>query len=166
MMTELASYPVPRDAFLAAMRDVANTVTVVTTDGPAGRYGATATAFASVSADPPTVLVCLNAAARIAQHVTRNRVFCVNVLPQGAAHIARRFAGADDADVADRFDGIACSGHVPHLEEAGAFVCDLMQAVPSGSHLILIGRVAAASPLGAKPLIYRDGAFGTVVQDD
>ena len=36
-----------RDAFLAAMRQVAATVTVVTTDGPDGRMGATVSAFTS-----------------------------------------------------------------------------------------------------------------------
>ena len=49
------------------MRQVAATVTVVTTDGPAGQAGATVSAFSSLSADPPSVLVCLKADTRIAQ---------------------------------------------------------------------------------------------------
>ena len=46
-----------RDDFLNGMRYVANSVTVVTTDGKAGISGATVSAFSSVSADPPMVLV-------------------------------------------------------------------------------------------------------------
>jgi flavin reductase (DIM6/NTAB) family NADH-FMN oxidoreductase RutF len=49
------------------MRRVASSVTVVTTDGAAGRFGTTVSAFSSVSADPPTVLVCLFAQSRIAK---------------------------------------------------------------------------------------------------
>ena len=47
-------------SFRAAMRRVASTVTVVTTGGPFSRHGMTATAVTSVSADPPSLLVCIN----------------------------------------------------------------------------------------------------------
>jgi len=66
------------------MRQVAATVTVVTTDGPSGQAGATVSAFTSLSADPPSVLVCLRADSRIARAVQDNGVFCVNVLPEDA----------------------------------------------------------------------------------
>ena len=62
---------------------------VVTTDGPGGRYGATVSAFSSVSADPPTILVCLKSESRIARAVAVNGTLCVNVLPQGGADIAK-----------------------------------------------------------------------------
>ena len=55
-----------RDAYVHAMRRVASSVAVVTTDGPAGCHGATVSAFSSVSADPPTILVCLRGGSRIA----------------------------------------------------------------------------------------------------
>ena len=55
-----------RTAFIHAMRGVAARVTVVTTNGKAGQRGATVSAFCSVSADPPTILVCLNKSSGIA----------------------------------------------------------------------------------------------------
>ena len=58
-----------RDNFLQAMRRVASSVTVVTTDGPHGRHGATVSAFCSVSADPPSVLICLRADSRIESRI-------------------------------------------------------------------------------------------------
>ena len=57
---------------------MAATVTVVTTDGPAGMAGATVSAFTSLSADPPSVLVCLKADSRIAQTVRDNGVGVAN----------------------------------------------------------------------------------------
>jgi flavin reductase len=101
---------VERKNFVRAMRSVANSVAVVTTDGPAGRHGATVTAFCSVSADPPSVLVCLRIESRIAQAVTRNSMFCVNVLKDSASNIADRFAGRSDATSMDRFEGVDVVG--------------------------------------------------------
>src|SRR6056297_3656043 len=85
-----------RQNFIDAMRQVASTVTVVTTDGPAGQAGATVSAFSSLSADPPSVLVCLKDDSRIAKAVRENGVFCVNVLPEDAVKTAQSFAGAYD----------------------------------------------------------------------
>ena len=64
-----------RQDFINAMRTVASSVSVVTTDGPVGRHGATVSAFCSVSADPPTLLVCLNSGSRIARTVAENGQF-------------------------------------------------------------------------------------------
>ena len=57
--------PVTKDAFRNAMSVLASAVNVVTTDGPAGRAGFTATAVCSVSDEPPSLLVCLNRSASV-----------------------------------------------------------------------------------------------------
>lgn len=151
-----------RSAFLRAMRRVASSVSVVTTDGPAGRHGATVSAFCSVSADPPTVLVCLNAASRIAATVRGNAVFAVNVLPEEATHLADRFAGRCGAE--DRFDGIDWrGGRVPQFPGATVLVCEVADAPLSGTHLVVLGRVVEAVEGAARPLAYHDGGFRRVV---
>ena len=48
-------YMVDRSLFIEAMRHVAQSVTVVTTQGDDGPTGATVSAFSSLSADPPSV---------------------------------------------------------------------------------------------------------------
>ncbi len=154
---------VPREKFISAMRGVASSVTVVTTDGEAGRFGATVSAFSSVSADPPTVLVCLFAESRIAKAVTANGRFCVNVLPENEPWIADRFAGRHDERVVDRFDGVACDGDAPVIVGATGFACDLQQSIRSGSHLILIGHVRDVVDAEAPPLTYRAGSYHRVV---
>lgn len=152
-----------RETFIRALRFVANSVTVVTTNGEAGRHGATVSAFCSVSADPPTVLVCLNATSKIGELVAQNKVFNVNVLPEGSEAIAKRFAGAEDASFDDRFEGIAITDDaVPALVDATVFQCRLQQLEQSGSHLIAIGRVEATMGGGKPPLTYFDGAYQTL----
>jgi flavin reductase (DIM6/NTAB) family NADH-FMN oxidoreductase RutF len=156
---------VARSDFITAMRRVASSVTVVTTDGTAGRHGATVSAFSSVSADPPTVLVCLHAKSRIAAAVEGNGRFCVNVLPDHSDSIADRFAGAHDREIADRFTGIPCQGAKgmpPQIEGATSFACTVDNVVQSGSHLVVFGRVEAVGQGGREPLTYLDGAYHRV----
>ncbi len=152
-----------RSAFIDAMRSVASSVTVVTTNGAAGRYGATVSAFCSVSADPPTILVCLNAESRIAQHVIENQNLNINVLPQNADHIAQRFAGAHDKDIEDRFDNIPLNtDDVPSISGATVLSCEVDQVIPSGSHQIVIGKVMSVAKANNQPLTYYDGAYHQV----
>ena len=155
---------VARDDFLAAMRRVAATVTVVTTDGPAGLGGATVSAFTSLSADPPAVLVCLRADSRIARMVLGNRAFCVNVLPEDAAKVATAFAGPSPDDPAERFHGLEISdgAHGPMLPRATTFSCDLTEHVLHNTHAICIGAVRAISVAGEKPLTYLSGNYHRV----
>ena len=98
-----AHFDQQRTAFIHAMRGVAASITVVTTNGKAGRCEATVSAFCSVSADPPTILVCLNKSSGIGGVVAENGLFNVNILRNDQAMIARRFAGNDDGQVTDRF---------------------------------------------------------------
>ena len=156
----------PRDRFIEAMRRVAASVTVVTTDGEAGRHGATVSAFSSVSGDPPTVLVCLFADSRIARAVAANGRFCVNVLPESGPDLADRFAGRHDGWIADRFSGVDCHGApgvAPVIDGATGFSCDVQQCVRSGTHLVVIGHVRDVLDGRASPLAWREGSYHRVV---
>lgn len=155
---------VERDAFLAAMRQVASTVTVVTTDGAAGRAGATVSAFTSLSADPPSVLICLRSDSRIARTVIANGTFCVNVLPEDAVEVARAFAGPSPDNPEDRFAGLSFEADAqgPILPRATAFSCALTDRMIHGSHAICIGQVTRLSNAGARPLTYLSGDYHIV----
>ena len=161
-----ATAAVPKADFIRAMRMVASSVAVVTTDGSAGRHGATVSAFSSVSADPPTVLVCLRGESRISQAVAANRRLCVNVLSPDREDIANRFAGKDDDRLADRFSGIevyGCPGTPPEIDGATIFQADVDQIVTSGSHHIFICKVMTVREGLKKPLTYMDGSYHHVI---
>ena len=80
-------------AFREAMSRLGAAVHVITTAGPGGKAGATATAVCSVSDAPPTLLMCLNRRSQTNPVVVENGVFCVNTLGDGGAEIADIFAG-------------------------------------------------------------------------
>ena len=79
-------------------------VHVITTAGPGGKTGATATAVCSVSDAPPTLLMCLNRRSQTNPVVLENGVFCVNTLGAGEAEIADIFAGRTGVMGSDRFN--------------------------------------------------------------
>ena len=162
------STPVSREAFIAGMRDVSSSVTIVTTDGPAGRHGATVSAFCSVSADPPSVLICLNAESRVAHAVVENASFCVNIVPEGGLAVANRFAGADDREIADRFEGIALETGVagqPVLRGSTAFSCAVASVVQKGTHYVILGDVEAVRVSGGPPQTYWAGDYRMIARE-
>src|SRR5882762_10678748 len=73
--------------FREAMSRLGAAVHVVTTAGPGGKTGATATAVCSVSDAPPTLLMCLNRRSQTNPVVTENGVFCVNTLGDSGAQV-------------------------------------------------------------------------------
>jgi len=158
-----------RAEFLTAMRTVSNTVSVVTTDGKSGRHGATVSAFCSVSADPPTVLICLKSDSNIAKYVCENKSFCLNILPNTDEATAKRFAGGEDEQFPNRFEGIAIEETregPPIIHGATSFQCELKSAIDSGSHIICIGEVTSSNTSNAQPLVYHQGKYKNLVSKD
>lgn len=78
-------------AFRNAMSLLGAAVNIVTTDGPAGRHGITASAVCSVTDAPPTVLVCVNRTSSAHDQIVANGVLCVNVLGHEHEALARQF---------------------------------------------------------------------------
>lgn len=148
--------------FKAAMRQLAATVTLVTTCEDGQTHGMTATAVSSLSADPPSVLVCINRAARMHGPTERSRHFCLNLLSaqQGAlcdAFGARR--GPDRFEVGEWRVG---PHGLPYLVGAAATLfARVDEALTYGTHTIFIGRLEQVSvDHTADPLVYQDGAMG------
>ena len=165
-----------RQNFLGAMRHAACTVSVVTTNGPAGRFGLTVSAMSSVSADgpTPTLLVCINHSSASADALLANGVFCVNVLRDDQAYVSESFArrsppasGTDSAAAPDKF-AVAnwttlITGAPRIVDPLVAFDCRVQSVERVGTHFVVVGAVAGVfvSPSGGAPLIYANRAYGT-----
>ncbi|MDQ0513227.1 flavin reductase family protein [Ancylobacter amanitiformis] len=150
--------------FRAAMRELAAGVTIITAGREDGRRGLTATAVCSVSADPPTLLVCVNRSAEGHAAIRESGAFCVNVIAAEHQCLAERFAGRDGARGAERFEHgewRALATGAPVLADAvAAFDCQVIQAIDAGTHTVFLGAVTATtvSPQRAA-LLYRAGTF-------
>jgi flavin reductase len=131
--------------FRDGMAQVGAAVHVVTTDGPGGKAGFTATAVCSVSDAPPSVLVCLNRKSGSGPIMQKNRVYCVNTLSSDCEPVADVFAGRTGAIKDERFVtgmwSTLKTGAPVLLTAAVAFDCRLVEIRPVGSHNVIFGAV-------------------------
>ncbi len=81
--------------FRDGMARLGGAVTVVTTDGAAGRAGFTATAVCSVTDTPPTLLVCQNRTSWTHRFFAENKVLCVNLLTASQEEVSAIFAARE-----------------------------------------------------------------------
>ncbi|MCT7351579.1 flavin reductase family protein [Streptomyces sp. 15-116A] len=168
---------VSNDAFRAAMSRLASGVVLVTAKeppldpddprAPAGEdVGMTATAFMSVSLDPPLVLVSLREGSRMDELLDEQPLWAVSVLSESQRHIAGRFAMK--GRISDRllFEDISyVRGQYSGAPLVGGALatleCRTEQRVTAGDHTLVIGRVLAADVPSAEggPLTYFRGRY-------
>lgn len=152
------------DQFREAMSRLGAAVHIITTNGKAGKAGFTATAVASVSDAPPTVLVCLNRKSQITPIMRENKVFCVNTLASSDEDLANVFAGRKGHFMADRFafgEWTALETGAPALTNAiAALDCRVLEMKSVATHDIYFGEVAAVRLANAeKALVYHARAY-------
>jgi flavin reductase len=153
-----------REDFVDAMAAAVTGVTVVTTDGVAGRLGLTVSAMVSVSADPPLLLVSVRRHSILVPALIANRVFGVNVLSASQTEVADTFAGRGRApyDFAASGWETGAAG-VPLLRKAAArFECDVVKRIEAGSHTLLLGSVRTADRSGWPPLAYAERRYASM----
>lgn len=160
---------VSADLFKQALRLLPEPVAIVTTNHDGHKHGMTATAFASVSAEPPQVLVCVNQKATSWGLIRDSGKFAVNFLPTKRSDLAHHFSKTSDHkdDVFDPNLWKTLESGAPILNDAiAALDCALDQQQLSGTHLILVGRVVGIWLGGAADtLLYCAGAFGQFRKD-
>lgn len=142
------------------MRHFPTGVSVVTSFREGEPRGVTVSAFASVSADPPMVLICINREARSYLYISSSKVFCVNLLAGDQRRLAERFAGKLREN---QFEGVPYTtdktGAAVLRDTVAHFDCEVAEEHHAGSHSIFIGRVVSCSSRPGSPLGYYNGEF-------
>ena len=146
--------------FRHAMRHVPTGVTVVTSLREGEPRGITVNAFASVSLEPPSLLICINREARSYLFISTSRIFCVNVLAGDQRRLAEHFSGRvrdrQFAEIGYKTDATGA----PVLTDALAhFDCEVAHEYHFGSHSIMIGHVLSCEARPGSPLGYFNGGF-------
>ena len=155
----------PISDFADAMSALASGVVLVTGWVGDRPWGMTVTAFASVSAEPPTVLISLGSGTTSAGAISATLRFGVSILAEEQLAVARfgsepgaaKFLEAlvDPGD--GRSDSPVVAGALAHLD------CELSEAVQMADHTILFGRVRAAqASRSGTPLLYHRRAYRTL----
>jgi len=156
-----------RMRYREAMSRLGAAVNIITTVGPEGDAGFTASAVCSVTDDPPTLLVCVNRNASQHDAMKAAGFLCVNVLAHEHQELSPVFAGMGNIPMAERFALSSWRRLVtgaPVLESAAAsFDCRIEQITEVGTHSVMFCRVAAIH-LGtaSSGLIYHGRAYHKV----
>jgi flavin reductase (DIM6/NTAB) family NADH-FMN oxidoreductase RutF len=150
--------PVDAQDFKRALGQFASGVTVVTTRDRQGRpLGLTVSAFASVSLEPPLVLVSIDNRSDVHDGFEAAGLFAVSVLAEHQREVSQRFAfGTDkfDASLVLGAHGMyLVPGALAHIE------CRLSAAHPAGDHTIYVGEVLALAARPGRPLVYHGSRY-------
>ena len=123
-------------------------------DAAGAPHGLTVSSFASVSLDPPLILVCLGHEVSVIDHFRAAKHFGINVLTESQRDLSERFARKGE----DRFDGLewhAGTTGVPLLTGVlAALECRTSHRFTAGDHDIFVGEMLAARVADGEPLIY------------
>jgi len=153
---------IERQAFFEVMASFPSGVAVVTTlDEDDVPRGLTTTAVCSVSAHPPTILVCVDLASRTLAALRHRERFVVNFLGEGRSELGLLFASKAE----DKFAGLGwtpASSGSPKLDGVLAWIdCDIDAVHDAGDHEICVGRVRELTverEMG--PLLFFRGGYG------
>jgi flavin reductase (DIM6/NTAB) family NADH-FMN oxidoreductase RutF len=150
--------PISSEEYRNALRHFPAGVTIVTIRSGEEIHGLTVSAFASVSPEPPLVMVIIDHKHRAHELLQQaGAVFAVNILAQDQIEISNRFAWVKDED---RFEAGKWSTAVtgaPILLDALAWLdCTMHAHYPAGTHTIYVGEIQGSQVPRAEepPLIY------------
>jgi len=151
---------VTSEQFRDALRHFPAGVTIVTIKSPeeAAPHGLTVSAFASISPEPPMVMVAIDNRGKGHEMMEHDgAAFAVNILAQDQMELSNRFAWIKDQDrFAEGAWETAVTG-APILADALAWLdCKIYSRYRAGTHTIYIGHVVASGTPRADdaPLIY------------
>ncbi len=148
--------------FKLGMRTLTGAVNIITSAQSGRRYGMTATSVCSATAEPPTVLACINKLATTHGAVAKSKVFCVNVLRTEDWELSTIFSGGQSGDA--RFKSRnwtrLATGSPVLIDSLVSFDCRVVKKLAHGTHTIFLGQVEQIL-LGqkGKPLLYSDGQY-------
>lgn len=154
---------IDKELFRRVLSHFAAGVTVVTTvDRERRPHGLTATAFTSVSLEPPLVLVCVDKKAETYPQFEPAGIFAVNFLSLEQREISQRFAKHGG----DKFNGLGWRPGVlgaPLLDDTiGHVECRIRNWYEGGDHTIMVGEIESAAALDGEPLLHFRQAYRRV----
>lgn len=153
-----------RTDFRNAMAQVAAPVSVITTTVGGELFGATVSAFSSLSLHPPMVMVALDDRGSLVSQVVASGRFGLNILGAHQVRVAEIFAHHGDLT---RFTKVAWAmeAGLPRIIDAPSWLaCEVDRAIDGGDHTLFLGRVTHAQSNPSAPLNYHQRKYATVAE--
>ncbi len=154
---------VSKPDFVRAMRNVVSGVAIITTLYESRPWGMTVSAFTTVCAEPPMLMVCVNARTVLATVLHEDSSFGVNVLSQDQEFLSRACARPGTTKFLDRYLDLAAddssSGGLLLPASVAAFDCVVTNSRTVGTHLVVMGAVRKVITSDRAPLLYGSGNY-------
>jgi flavin reductase (DIM6/NTAB) family NADH-FMN oxidoreductase RutF len=154
--------PVDAGQFKAGMRTLAGAVNIITSAHAGHRYGMTATAVCSTTAEPPTVLVCINKLANTHGAVVKAKAFALNVLRAEDWELSTTFSGAQSGEARFKSGNWTrlATGSPVLIDALVSFDCRVVRKIAHSTHTIFLGQVEQKQfGQKGKPLLYSEGQY-------
>lgn len=152
------------EEFRAGLARWASGVTIVTARAGERVHGMTVSAFASVSLDPPLVLVCADKGSNTLGLIEEGQCFAANILAAGQEDLSNKFASKKQEW--ERFVGLETEtgttgspllpGCVAHID------CRVQDTHDAGDHVIYVGLVEEIRTHGGEPLLFYRGRYAAL----
>ena len=155
---DASSAGVVGDDFRDTLAGVPAPVTIVTTSSTEGPHGTTVSAFSSLSADPPLVLVALDRKSDLLNLLPQTGKFAVNLLAGDQEDLGLTCAKKGSG----KFDKVPWHEDrgLPRIDGAAAWLaCDIQEFLPGGDHVIVVGLVTACESEKDEALVYHRRRF-------
>ncbi|MGH2537153.1 MAG: flavin reductase family protein [Candidatus Promineifilaceae bacterium] len=155
--------PISAEAYRDSLRHFPAGVSVVTIHSQGVVHGLTVSAFASVSPDPPLIMIIIDhqhSAYLLLQE--EGASFAVNILGADQMELSNRFAWVKDEDRFEEGEWVTALTGAPILVNALAWLdCTVRSRHVAGSHTIYVGEVQASGVPrpGEPPLVYWNRAY-------
>lgn len=160
--------PISSEAFRDALRHFPAGVTIVTIKSGETIHGLTVSAFASISPEPPLIMVAIDHRHSAYELLEQEgAVFAVNILHQDQVELSNRFAWLKDEDRFDKGDWRTAVTGAPVLADALAWLdCTVHSRHVAGTHTIYIGEAqASATPRAEEtPLVYWNRGYRNLLR--
>lgn len=152
--------------FREAMAHLSSAVSIVTTNGEAGKAGLTVSSVASVTDSPATLLFCINQNSHVHDIIKQNGKVCINVLNHSQEELAKHFAAMLNSTMEERFQwDIWDNGfdNQPVLQGAiSALQGNIVDAYSVGTHTIFIVQLSHIDVAPDHSLVYFGRQFKSV----
>jgi flavin reductase (DIM6/NTAB) family NADH-FMN oxidoreductase RutF len=146
------------EQFRDALRHFPSGVTIVTIKSGEQIHGLTVSAFASVSPEPPLIIIIIDHRHRAYPLLEREgAAFAVNILRESQIHLSDRFAWVEDQDRFLEGSWTTAVTGAPVLKDALAWLdCTILSRHTAGTHTIYVGKVEASDVPQPEepPLVY------------
>jgi len=155
---------IDNQAFKDTLKLWASGVSVITTNSSEGEQGMTATSFASVSMDPPQILICVNETTETGTAILESKKFAVNILTTEQEQTSNQFAGG--SSMIERFKNVKWHPgdlDLPIFDESLASIeCNVVEQVKAGTHWVIIGEIQHTQCNEGAPLLYFNSSYRSV----